>query len=296
MNTTQPYGSFAPPALHEGPFKKRSSINLVAVASNLFFPWVAFSVVSWALSFSLRYNHPCIAFGIVFFVLMVAAVSGFLAMQFADESHRRWPNWYSHFAVAMVFSAVGGMGLGTVNYSGNMLPVYNLQIDLKTYHDVNPARTNGQQMMDMGSVTFSKDAKIDFQKALGFRNDDTTWCVAPISNGQDKMPYYDFWAVGTNCCSGTTSDFRCGAYRNTRAHSGIRLLNSDQRQNFHLAVEQAQATFGIRSVHPLFFEWVDAPEEEVSKRVGRGYQFFIAGVMVHFGLNLVFVISSIASA
>merc|ERR550537_1354680 len=148
-------------------------------------------------------------------------------------------------------------------------------------------------MMDMGSVSFSKEAKIDFQKALGFRNDDTTFCVAPISNGQEDMPYYDFWAVGTNCCSGRTSDFRCGAYRNPKAHSGIRLLNSDQRQNFHLAVEQAQATFGIRSVHPLFFEWVDDPEEEASKRRGRGYQFFISGVMVHFGLNLVFVMSSI---
>lgn len=291
MNTPQPYGSFAPPAS----FKKRPSINLVAFAANLFFPCVAFSVVCWVLSFHVRYQQPWFAFGVVFLVLMTAAVSGFLAMQFADESHRRWPNWYSHFAVAMLFSAVGGTGLGTMNYSTNMLPVYNLLVDLKPYHDVNPARANGQQMMDSGSVTFSKNSGIDFQKALGFRNDDATFCVAPISSGGEKMPYYDFWAVGTNCCSGAASDFRCGAYRNPQAHAGIRLLNSGQRQNFHLAVEQAQATFGIRSVHPLFFEWVDAPEEEVSKRQGRGYQFFIAAIMVHFGLNLIFVLSSVVS-
>ena len=79
---------------------------------------------------------------------------------------------------------------------------------------------------------------------------------------------YDFWAIGMDCCSVNAADFHCGmglgwascllplshgrsarAARalagevgNSKAHSGLRLLDDRQRSFYRLAVEQAAGT------------------------------------------------------
>merc|ERR1719330_1963507 len=105
------------------------------------------------------------------------------------------------------------------------------------------------------------------------------YCVAPIARG--TAPTYDFWAVGTNCCSKQGS-FRCGSYRNHMARGGLRWLRSADRPYFRLAVQQAEATYNISAVHPLFFDWVEDPQETVQTWRAAAMHSFLSGVFSHF--------------
>lgn len=60
--------------------------------------------------------------------------------------------------------------------------------------------------------------------------------MAPIVNGNAALATYDFWAVGLNCCSGVSSDFRCGEFNNQHARSGLRLMRDDQRPFYRQAL------------------------------------------------------------
>merc|ERR1719478_402511 len=76
---------------------------------------------------------------------------------------------------------------------------------------------------------------------------------------------YDWWAVGTNCCDGTTAaNFTCGQVKHPLARSGMRLLSDTQRPYYLLAVQEWSATYGLPVRHPLFFTWVKDPLETES--------------------------------
>eukprot|EP00435_Cladocopium_sp_Y103_P056592 s983_g19.t1 len=119
--------------------------------------------------------------------------------------------------------------------------------------NVDPAVDSSSRYLDVGRVEFSKNTTLDLQKSIGFKNKEV-YCVAPIVSNASKAPAtYDYWAVGLNCCD--ENGFRCGEYQKPNARSGVRLLNEEQREFYTLAVNEAEATFGIKTALPLFFFW-----------------------------------------
>merc|ERR1719401_1026449 len=133
---------------------------------------------------------------------------------------------------------------------------------LNMYREVNPATSKGLALMDGGRFTFVPESTLHVKKSVGFRNEDV-YCVAPVTLQTQTLQNYDFWAVGTNCCSGHGADFRCGEYGNPHAHSGLRVLRNDARDFFRLAVSQAEATYNISAAHPIFFTWLQDPSIEL---------------------------------
>lgn len=69
---------------------------------------------------------------------------------------------------------------------------------------------------------------------------------------------------------GTGENFTCGDVFNKRAYAGMRLLDSDRRPYYRLAVQEAEAQFGIRADRPMFFEWRYDPVSEVSWEIPWG--------------------------
>jgi len=269
---------------------KRRSINVYAVCVNVFVPWFLFSALYGILSFSFHYTHPACTRAIYFLAFLVPVGVGIMAYV-AKSREMQLPMWYT-FSTLAFFLAVCAAGVfGDLNFWYNMQPHYDM-LNLNTYPSVNPAIEKGQQLMDSGRVYFSSGTNLDTKKAMGFKNHDM-YCVAPIVNGNEKLATYDFWAVGMNCCNGVSSDFRCGEFNNPHARSGLRLMSEQQRPFYRLAVQQAEAAYNIKAMHPIFFTWLQDPLAEVNSYREEGFKYYLMGIFTYFGFNLFCVVCAV---
>jgi len=262
---------------------KRRSINVYAVCVNVFAPWFLFSAVYSILSFNFHYTHPMTTKVIYISAFIVPLVVGIMAVV-TKNREMQLPMWYTFSTLALFLAVVLAGILGDMNFWYNTQPYYDMQ-NLNTYPSVNPALEKGQQLMDSGRVYFSSGTNLDTKKAMGFKNHDM-YCVAPIVQGSEKLATYDFWAVGMNCCNGISSDFRCGEFNNPHARSGLRLMNEDLRPFYRLAVQQAEAAYSIKAMHPIFFTWLQDPLAEVDSYRNDGFKYYLMGVFSYFGFNL----------
>jgi len=204
----------------------RRSINLAALLACLLLPWMVFTAVYSLSSLSVHYESPelvTIAQLVGAAVVFLLAGAVFLHMRKEDGQ----PSWYIFLFLTTALALVAGSVLGNANYKANMVPFKDV-INMNSYELINPTTGRGNQVMDAGRIKFVEEAHLDLTKAMGFRNLDT-YCVVPIVTGKEKQDNYDFWAVGTNCCSSHVSDFHCGEYNNPQAHSGLRLMREDLR-------------------------------------------------------------------
>mmetsp|Transcript_16452 Transcript_16452/g.40697 ORF Transcript_16452/g.40697 Transcript_16452/m.40697 type:complete len:294 (+) Transcript_16452:149-1030(+) len=263
------------------PGKKRR-INLVAVCMNIFLPWFLFAALFAILSFSFHYQQPAAAWLCVGIGLFVSL--GAIGIAFASRGQNRDPSWYLFSGLMLFLAVVLAAIFGDMNFWYNMQPFYDIE-NLNTYPSVDPATQTGQRLMDAGRVYFADNTRLDTSKAMGFKNLDL-YCVAPIVNGNQALETYDFWAVGLNCCSGVSSDFRCGEFNNPHARSGLRLMRDDQRPFFRLAVQQAAAAHHLKSTHPLFFYWLQDPVGEMNSYRDQGFKYYLLGIFTHFAFNL----------
>jgi len=262
---------------------------------NVFVPWILFSTVFALVSFSYHYKSPMACFMVIALLLLkTVGVSG-LFWQSArirkekeiDEDHE--PMWYGFLCVTCLLAIVVGVILGYHNFNLHMDTVYDFE-NLATYRDVDPAKFVGQQLVDAGRVQFNSEAHLDISKSMAFKSHDI-YCVAPIvSPSTSATTYVDFWAVGKNCCSGTSADFHCGGYKDTTAHGGLRLMDDASRPFYRLAVQQAEATHKIVTHKPLFFVWGTDPIKYTEDLRYKGRTLYIMGVFSAFVVQCVFVV------
>lgn len=277
---------------------QRQRINVISVGQALFLPWLLFCAVYAAMSFTVHYTKPMLCYAIVGAALVVVVACGLMALSvFLKKVHHEphEPNWYIFVFLTMAAAWILGAILGDLNFWNYMQPYYDYK-NLNTYSYVDPARMRGQQLMDAGRVSFTNTTVLDLKRSMGFKNLDT-YCVAPITSsnadGVQALASYDFWAVGLDCCSGNVADFACGEYANSKAHGGLRLLRDDQRSFYRLAVQQAESAYAIKAQHPLFFYWSEDPESEMESFREEGYKFYLIGMLVHFGWQLLCVVLAV---
>mmetsp|Transcript_37423 Transcript_37423/g.67614 ORF Transcript_37423/g.67614 Transcript_37423/m.67614 type:complete len:307 (-) Transcript_37423:35-955(-) len=268
---------------------KRKRLNVIAILINGLGPWLLFCAIFVAMSFQLHYMSAVLAWSSVVAGLLLTVVAGVLAHRTRQRDQN--PMWYTFACIACFFATVLAAVLGDMNFWHNMQPYYDIE-NINSYPSVDPAREKGQQLMDAGRVYFEDGVGLDLSKAMAFRNLDR-YCVAPIVNGQEPLASYDFWAVGVNCCGGTTADFRCGEFNNPKARSGLRLMRDDQRPFFRLAVQQAESAYNIKSTHPLFFYWMQDPVAAVMQYRNDGFKYALLAITAHFAFNTLAVVGAV---
>lgn len=267
------YGSTPPvkQGAARSPFTATGSRRSVILHVVLCFgvPWIIFSLLFALNSIAINYKSPGLVKAVSYVILAGIAAAGincirsWLYIQSVWRGAMQEPAWLSFFVVTSLLAWILGGSLGQTNFNTNTVPFMQINA-LNDYVNVNPSIYAGSQVMDAGQIVFLPDSKVDIGKSMGFRNSDT-YCVAPIVSPalEANQTTFDFWAIGKNCCLGHAGDFRCGEIANPGAHAGMRLMQDSDRQFYLLAVNQAEAAFGITASHPMFFFWMEDPQREI---------------------------------
>jgi len=272
---------------------QRRRLNFLPLLGCLLVPWALFVLDLWVTSFSIRYDFPYVyVFVMACSALSVLAVYGTaVARKLKLFAHsQRDPSWLIFLTASMFVAVVLGYVVGNHNFSNYTRPYYDFH-NLNIYTGIDPDRMRGQQLMDAGAIQFVEGTHLDISRSMGFKQG-SMYCVAPITlgAGNETVQTYDFWAVGTGCCSGNQADFHCAGWGSPHS-GGLRLLGGP-RDQYRLAVQQAEATYGIKAAHPLFFDWVPRPLKLMENWQTTARTSFVIWIFAHLLVQAFLVISA----
>lgn len=274
----------------------RKRLNGTAMLVSVLVPWVVFCMVFYLMSFKVHYDSPWACWSLTALIFLLSVGASGLLLQVArvrrerDVEEQYEPMWYGFLCITCFLGIVVGIALGFHNFARTS-QAYEFQ-NLATYHDIDPANYVGQQLVDAGRVQFSDKAYLDIGKSMGFKDSDI-YCVAPIVSPKSAPEsYVDFWAVGKNCCSGVSADFHCKGYLDTHNKGGLRLMDDSSRPFYRLAVQQAEATYKIKTHKPLFFVWGEDPIKHTDDLQHNAYTIFICGLFAALIVQLFLVITA----
>jgi hypothetical protein len=259
---------------------------LPALVGMVVIPWLIYVVVYYVRSFEIHYNSQGVCEVLSFALAIPIAVFAFMTINLATSGNDPIP--MAFLTVATLICWVLGYGLGDSSYSSFMKPYYELT-NLNTYTRIDPTTWQGSQLMDAGMIQFKTGSKLQLKTSMGFKNDDI-YCVAPVVLNNTTPDHYDFWAVGTNCCSGHVPDFQCGEYSNPMARWGLRVMDEEARDMYRLAVKEAEAAFNLKAPHPIFMHWMVDPESEVEAYRDDGFRYLVATTGISFAVLLAVVL------
>lgn len=263
----------------------RRRFNFGAALVCFLVPWVTFTLTAWLLCFH-AYDNRTLCWGIIAIEGIGLIAVGLLTL------NSRWGErtWHVFFFLSLLLAILLGIAMGLFVFGEYMSRYYTIA-SLNTYMSVDTKRVQGESVMDAGRIMFAEDTGVDLAMSAAFTSDNV-YCAAPIiTKGEEKLHTYDFWAVGQNCCSETdalvktSSVFHCGPYNDPLAHGAVRLLDEKQEAYYRLAVQQAEAAFGIKARHPLFFTWTPDPVIEVKSLEDMGLRTFLLGTLTFFGVQ-----------
>lgn len=263
----QPRSIFAPGS--------RIRMNFVPLFLNLFLPWGVFTICNGLTSFSLMNERPTLVFVLLGLVFAFWLASCYLA--YWARVHLPEPTWFTYAAVAIGIAFISGTYSG-LSHFGSSGASYNKVADLKVASQVDVNIATGLDVLDAGVVFFADGTHLDGMRSWHFKQRHL-YCVAPIVSNKSRT--FDFWAVGRDCCSVDSSDFRCGAWGASNAHTGIRVLDEDV-PFYRLAVQQAETLYGIVATHPTFFRWSQDPVAEMESQQHESFRKYQAQTMEAF--------------
>lgn len=254
----------------------RIRMNIVPMFLNVFVPWGTFIWCCAIRAFWISYSRPILSW--ILIGVAVAFWLSLVALAVWARKNDPEPTWFTYFAFIMFFAIFAGTIVGQQIFDLYTEPYYTVK-DLKVLSNFDAGKESGQNVMDAGIFYFADGNHIDATRSWHFKHG-KLYCIAPII-GTQPVPdsqTFDFWAVGKDCCSIGSSDFRCGSYANVNARAGIRVMNNDELPFYRLAVEQSETLYSIMATHPIFFEWEEDPLAMVNGWNEKGFTKYLIAV------------------
>lgn len=263
----------------------RLLMNIVPMFVSTFVPWGAFILCCGTTSFWLMYSHPAVVWIIVGCAFAASAVMITVAVW--NRIFNPEPTWFTYMAVMVLAMCIAGTITGLKNYTSYSKQYFEIQMT-KTYKGIDASVTPGSSVMDAGILEFLPGSRFDETKSWHFMNG-KLYCVAPILTNGTVPPLsqtYDFWAVGTDCCSMGASDFRCGAWGSARAKAAIRMANEAELPNYRLAVQQTASLYNLKAPSPIFVQWSNNAQAEISSWNQQIFKWYMLQLVFTLVINL----------
>jgi hypothetical protein len=243
---------------------------------NLFLPWGIFILCCAITSFRVSYTRPLVVNLSLVIVFLIWLATALMAV------HARFnnpdPTWNTYLCIAVGTSFAWGVLSGRSNFQSFEEPYLKIH-DLKVITGIDASATPGENVMDAGIISFGPGNHLDALRSWHFMKK-SLYCVAPIITNQ-SMPRgltYDFWAVGKDCCSMSSSDFRCGSWGSVTANGGWRVMKEEDLTYYNLAVQQAESLYSIHARKPIFLNWSQNPAGDVQSWQSQAFQNFLINV------------------
>mmetsp|Transcript_53694 Transcript_53694/g.166704 ORF Transcript_53694/g.166704 Transcript_53694/m.166704 type:complete len:323 (+) Transcript_53694:127-1095(+) len=139
-----------------------------------------------------------------------------------------------------------GLVVGSYSVARSLNEYYRLSQGA-SYFNVLPTEL-AMGKSDATTLDFTNNTAVDPSRTLGYVDagltSSTTYCVAPISNGEEGNRI-QFWAAGIGCCE-RRSNFKCGMAQDPDAHGAVVLPEAMQKmQGYKLAVDGAKAAYNL---------------------------------------------------
>uniref|UniRef100_A0A7S1F515 Uncharacterized protein n=1 Tax=Noctiluca scintillans TaxID=2966 RepID=A0A7S1F515_NOCSC len=238
----------------------RIRMNIFPLFFCILFPSTAFIWCNAIAGGSYMYFHPEAAMASIFLMWMLWL--GFVAYTVWAKVSLPDPQWSIFLSLLIFIGVLTGTLFGLHNYTENVEPYHSVH-DLKNVSDFDVTTRHAADVMDASLFTFTERTTIDPLRSWHFKQK-SLYCVAPIVNKNvEWMAVHNFWAVGKDCCSMSSSDFRCGDALNPTARGGLRVLGEYDMTMYRLAVQQSQELYGLSVDEPIFFEWHKDPSSVV---------------------------------
>mmetsp|Transcript_34460 Transcript_34460/g.78626 ORF Transcript_34460/g.78626 Transcript_34460/m.78626 type:complete len:382 (+) Transcript_34460:133-1278(+) len=260
------------------PLASAGQLSVLKIIQTSILPFLVFAFTLMITCNVFRYKNNdlmCVLYYVGLAILMAyptlaffTLIAGIVATKFASRVRWSavvfwmwWPTW--KFVLCVIACGLG-TSIGSGLWYNNFLPYHEVS-RLQSYGDVDPWRTSGDRVQDVGLAMFNESAGVDRVRSGCFKNAET-YCIAPIVHGGsvplvDKVippeGAYDFFMAGINCCGCPVSEFRCGSWDSPRALGGVRVMDATETQFYRLAAQDWASTYGKELRRPLFFRWVE---------------------------------------
>jgi len=247
--------AFGTEGIHKVSLRERISAS--ALALSILGPWIVFCVIfGWTSLFYDENNMLMwliLACGVSASVIL--AVAGFMANRRGLRSVVRPDTWLFFLSVTVFLASVAGFDYGADNFAASVGPHAEYG-DMAHFTDVDPDANISRAYIDAGLVTFRVGTMVKTDLSIGYK-DGSVYCVVPITFNNSVRQHYNYWAVGKDCCTGHPGDFHCGTRSDvlSEIYSGLRLLSESDRPKFDIALQQAEAHYGINASNSLLFYW-----------------------------------------
>lgn len=276
--------------------RKRSdiwkSISFLASVVNFIIPCVVFSLTAALMTFYIHWNAPVFCWVLVGTIFGIVCVLGYFALR---EDHRKTyrddHTWYKFSFVTSLFGWISAIFFGYINFELN-IKYFHQYGYMGLYVDVDVQTDSSLMYLDGGLFLFT-DARLDISKSSSYKKGDT-YCVAPIISGNGTMSSYDYWAIGTDCCTGYGTGYSCGQYDNIDASGGLRLIDDAAAEAYYtFAVSEAASMWDVTvGSQPIFVYWLEDPYTTMENYWERGFSNYSCFIFVFVTLQLFLVTSA----
>lgn len=254
----------------------RIQMNIVPMFLNFMVPWLVFLLTAGLTGFWLMYAFPILVWTAI--TLMGVMCAAFVFGAIWARRKLPEPTWYSYTALVLTLMTIFGTMFGRYIYNTYTKNYYEIK-QLKVLSHIDASQEHGQNLIDAGVMYFAPENKVNTEMSWHFKHHHI-YCVAPVVTNKSvpNTQSYDFWAVGKDCCSIGSPDFRCGRPADPNVRAGIRLFKEEELPFFRLAVQQAETLYNVRATHPIFMYWVEDPLGTIEDAFKRAAALFLRGI------------------